>query len=392
MSIVNEQQLNLYYNKYFPYELLVNWLGGESKLPYREISLALHKRDDNQEIVTRYKSAKNVSEFKDLIVKSKLLVKKVDIGAIYTVPVAKKLQVQQSAFLPIEKEYCIDIDISDYDDVRFCGCSGAKYCNICWKLMNCATEVLDYLLSEVFGANQFTWIYSGRRGIHCWVSDENLKKLNNEGRNAISRFIHLYTGNSISGEKQAKKINLTNIDHPTFDTKSKVFEICGKYFVNTFVEEMDIFGDEEIKPKAVNYILNLIYNNEVKEEVRKVLTNNEKSSVDLWSKLFELLDKDRKKKHFLWEIVYTMVYPRLDINVSKGFNHLLKCPFCVHPGTGSICVPIKRGHYTFYPETDGLNLSQLLNGGEAKFQSYIKLFEGHVKSLNCNRVNDSMDF
>jgi DNA primase small subunit len=42
----------------------------------------------------------------------------------------------------------------------------------------------------------------------------------------------------------------------------------------------------------------------------------------------------------LEDIVLLYTYPRIDAEVSKHRNHLLKAPFCVHPKTGKVCVPV----------------------------------------------------
>ena len=44
--------------------------------------------------------------------------------------------------------------------------------------------------------------------------------------------------------------------------------------------------------------------------------------------------------------------PCLCFQVSKKMNHLLKAPFCVHPKTGKVCVPIDPKHaFEFDPDT-----------------------------------------
>lgn len=40
------------------------------------------------------------------------------------------------------------------------------------------------------------------------------------------------------------------------------------------------------------------------------------------------------------EILFAYAYPRLDVEVSKKRNHLLKAPFCVHPKTGKARAPV----------------------------------------------------
>jgi DNA primase catalytic subunit len=63
---------------------------------------------------------------------------------------------------------------------------------------------VDASLRDDFGFQHLLWVYSGRRGVHCWVCDTKARRLTNEQRTSVAEFFAVSKG----GEPGARKARL----------------------------------------------------------------------------------------------------------------------------------------------------------------------------------------
>ncbi|XP_059727728.1 DNA primase small subunit isoform X2 [Haemorhous mexicanus] len=288
----------------------------------REFSFTL--RDD---VYLRFQSFSSPQELEREL--QKINPYKIDIGAVYSHRPNQHNTVHLGAFQPQEKELVFDIDMTDYDDVRTC-CSSADICSKCWTLMTIAVRIIDRALVEDLGVRHRLWVYSGRRGVHCWVCDDAVRKWSPALRAAAVEYLSLVKG----GADTVKKVTLSHPVHPFIRRSVAVVQ---EYFERHALLGQDILGS----PERWDRVLALL-----PEELREPLQAEfprKKDSVQRWELLRARAERERERGragHPEWEVMLQLCFPRLDCNVSKGLGHLLKSPFSVHPKTGRISVPL----------------------------------------------------
>uniref|UniRef100_A0A182Q2N9 DNA primase n=1 Tax=Anopheles farauti TaxID=69004 RepID=A0A182Q2N9_9DIPT len=351
---VLQDLLPLYYKRLFPHKQFYRWMSyGRSEssvFSNREFSFTL--QDD---IYIRYQSFETQAELeREICCKAPF---KIDIGAVYNV--RPKDHRGSTTVQPVQRELVFDIDMTDYDDIRTC-CNEANVCQLCWKFMAIACRVLDEALREDFGFEHLLWVFSGRRGIHCWVSDKSARHLDTASRSAIAQYLNVLIS---GGEGTTSRVIIHDEMHHSV---KRAYRIVAPLFEEICLQDQNIFGT----PKGVKKLLALVQDQAVRSEIEKRLQEVPRDSKSVWEEFiayFEELRKSgnsnryRRYKFIMEETILAFTYPRLDINVTKGFNHLLKSPFCVHPKTGKVCIPFNPNLASKFDPTDVPTITDLLN-------------------------------
>ncbi|WFD03478.1 p48 polypeptide of DNA primase [Malassezia obtusa] len=375
---VDPMALLAYYRRLLPFRSLYTWLNQDVALTRsftnREFAFTLQN-----DAYLRYQSFSSWDEWKREV--CRLNPSRFEIGPVYSAKPKDRKTMQKASFRPVERELVFDIDMTDYDEIRTC-CSEKSICARCWKLIAVAVEVLDNILREDFGFRHLVWVYSGRRGIHCWVSDPDARALPDEARRALVGWAEVIRGSA----NQAKKVALgaaapgaPRTLHPSLrralgaevavnsgsqGASSAARGPLQRAFFDVILRDQDCFRERE----RWETLLALLPTHDT-ESVARLQTRwaaAPRSSVQKWDDVLDVAAKSAERVRPMWvaaleDIVLQYTYPRIDAEVTKRQNHLLKSPFVVHPSTGRVCVPLEVEQIqTFDPQHGAPTVAQLL--------------------------------
>ncbi|KZT50202.1 prim-pol domain-containing protein [Calocera cornea HHB12733] len=214
-----------------------------------------------------------------------------EVGAIYNAEARDKRTLRAGALpQPLMRELVFDIEMTDYDSIRAC-CSGTGICTRCWSVIAAAVTALDSALRTEFGYRYLLWVYSGRPGIHCWGGAEMVKKVNVQIRTGFGAGpLPPSLKRSSRGKASGTEVLLSLIR-----TRLSLGHYAGSGAANPGRPSNKKFGDLNAEVTALGH----------------------SQGANSFA---------RHKK-----IILQHLYPRIDAEVSKHRNHLLKSRFCVQP-------------------------------------------------------------
>ncbi|NXC28643.1 PRI1 primase, partial [Campylorhamphus procurvoides] len=188
---------------------------------------------------------------------------------------------------------------------------------------------------EDLGIRHRLWVYSGRRGVHCWVCDDAVRKWSPALRAATVEYLTLVKVG----------MGVWEPPDPSEGSWGKVLALVPEDILPGAVWVLE-GGSAPWHGGAVGSVqlgMSLDQPAQHREGLQGEFLKK-KDSVQRWELLRGRMERTRSRGatpcYADWEIMLQFCFPRLDINVSKGVGHLLKSPFSVHPKTGRISVPL----------------------------------------------------
>ncbi|ODV80316.1 prim-pol domain-containing protein [Suhomyces tanzawaensis NRRL Y-17324] len=335
-----------FYKRLLPFKQVFKWLSHSPKVT-KDFTMREFAFEFRTGAYQRYNSYGSVDEFKQSVINANPT--RFEVGAVYAVNPKERKNLPKTAMKPESKELVFDIDLTDYDDIRTC-CQKTDICKKCWKFIRVGSKVMDAALRDDFGFKHMVWVFSGRRGAHCWISDPRVRQMNEVTRKSIIDYMDVLA--SKQSKLSSKKPLL--VKRPLHPHVERSLEILSEEFVEIILNDQDPWftaPDTASDAKSwtqIEELLSFLPDNKLQQELRSKWKSSSgiSTSRDKWEDINvvakSVLKSTAQANQLLdarKDIIIYYMYPRLDVEVSRQVIHLLKSPFCIHPGTGNVCVP-----------------------------------------------------
>lgn len=330
------EQLSRYYAQHYPFEALCAWLRQAGPLENREIAQWFTR---NPKTPARYCAFADAAAMRAAFVADPP--QRFDIGAVYHAPL-KHWPVTKKLDSPAARELVFDIDLDAYADVRFCGCA-TSCCAACWPLVAAAARVTDAALRERFGFTQLLWVYSGRRGVHCWVADERACGLSEDERALVLDQLSLgFETPSSPPTQHAQRVHLGRRTNELALAMAAQLE---PLFVE-YCTRQRLLSDAARRQLVLLAWLPSKMTRSNLERRWAAAGARRRSDADCWREMRDAVSADltnfeyAQSPYMIAELILSVIAPRFDRGVTKPLNHLLKAPFAVHRDTSVVAVPL----------------------------------------------------
>jgi DNA primase small subunit len=252
-------------------------------------------------------------------------------------------------------------------------------------------------LTKEFGFRHLLFVFSGRRGFHCWVCDHEARLLTNEARRAIADYFAVVKG----GENLVRRVELDtrNCLHPMI---TKSLDVIDEHFEDLMINKQDFLANEHLVQNVIDLLPPLARTEDKNADQNfqnslYLCKMKRASSADTWDfiKRSATQYKRNKTRYYLEEVKLHHCFPRLDTNVTRGMNHLLKLPFCIHPKTGNVCVPLDIERIDKFQLDQVPNIKEIkdLNAFTKSVEPYLNIMKKFCANLETStKRKDSLDF
>lgn len=174
--MIEEQVLNKYYKELFPIDILKMIFDNSIEIAYVL----------NNDVWVKFQNLQSL--FMNLKIKKSLNITSIHIGGIYDYKNTNSKNITQNSESNYQwilnkklKNYLrIDVDLNDSEFLRKNCCKlEKKVCETCFNIIQCFMKITSYIMNRFFEEITYFFVFSGNKGIHCWILelDEKKKKI-----------------------------------------------------------------------------------------------------------------------------------------------------------------------------------------------------------------------